>query len=744
MKFIKYKKLKIILFILFIVIAQISQSQYGNIFADESSKVYRFAGDHNHPPYEYVNNKDEFIGFNIDIIEAVAKDQNINIEIIPMEWNSAISSLNRGDIDGIIGMSKSEKREKLFDFVSPSLILEEVIFSRTENVTINTLEDLEGLKVAYQVNDKSQEHALKIRKVVAMPKEDQESALMALKNKEVDAVLGTRLVGIYHLQKNNLMDQIQVVGDPINTSEYGMVVSKDNIELHKKLEEGLINIKKDNLYDRTYNKWFRKSETTIFETIRKYKTEVIVISISISLIILFLAIYNNLLKRKVKKRTKELEKANNGLLEQQKEIYNLAYYDPITSLPNRIKFVKELDKIIEKAESGDLFAVLFLDLDRFKYVNDTLGHDNGDYILKLLSGRLNDVMGEKDLLAKAGGDEYFILHTDIQELEELIFLTSKIIDVFKEPFFIDDYEIFLTTSIGVAMYPDAGLDSGSLIRNSDLALYKAKELGGNSYYIYGKEIKSQGFDRMLLLNQLRHAVEEDQLVVHYQPQIDIKTGEMVGVEALMRWNHPEKGLLYPDKFIPLAEESGLIIGMGYWILEKACIEGKKWINKGKDIKVSVNISGKQFQQKDFVEWVMEALKIANLNPRKLILEITETIAISNIKHTITIFNKLKELGIAVAIDDFGTGYSSLSYLSEMGVNELKIDRSFIWDLETNEKNKTISNAIIVLAKELDMKVTAEGVETLEQLLILKDMDCDKVQGYYFSKPVTKEEIDKLI
>lgn len=744
MKKLTNKKIIIIISTLILIMVQIFIWPNINLFARAESKVYRFAGDYNHPPYEYINKKGEFIGFNIDIIRAIAEEQNINIEIIPMEWDKGLNSLKQDKLDGIIGMSKNQEREEYFKFVSPSLINEQVIFTSSQNVYINTLEDLEGLKVAYQTNDFNEKNISKIPKVVAIPKADQESALIALINKEVDAVLGNKLVGIYYLQKNRIVNDIQVVGEPLDITEYGIVVNKVNIELHQILEEGLASIKKDKTYNQIYDKWFRKQEATIYEMISKYKTEAVVITISTLLIILFLTGYNSLLKKQVAKRTRQLERANRELVEQQREIYNLAYFDPITSLPNRIAFVKKLDNLLENASNDELFAVLFLDLDRFKHVNDTLGHDAGDYILKLISDRLSNIIGEDDLLAKAGGDEYFILHPNMKEREDAISLVNRIIENFKEPFYIEEYELYLTTSIGVVIYPDGGLDGSSLIKNSDLALYKAKELGGNAYYIYGKEIQSQGLDRMLLLNQLRQAVEENQLVIHYQPLIDIETEGIVGLEALMRWDHPDKGLVYPDNFIPLAEESGLIIEMGYWILKKACIEVKEWVDKGRDIYVSVNISGKQFQHKNFIKEVKEALSISGLSPEKLILEITETIAISNIRYTIAILNELQKLGIAVAIDDFGTGYSSLSYLSEMGVNELKIDRSFISDIETNDKNKTISNAIIVLAKELGLQVTAEGVENLKQLSILKDMNCDKAQGYYFSKPVTKKEINKII
>ncbi len=734
-----------ILFILSLLIAQIILVSDIDVLAEGEGKVYKFAGDYNHPPYEYVDKKGEFVGFNIDIIKAIGEDQDINIEIVPMEWSYAVSSLSLGDVDGVIGMSKSKDREEKFKFISPNLIVDEVIFASSHSVSINRLEDLEGLKVGYQANDRNEENILKIPKVVAVPKVNQELALLALKNKELDAVLGTKLVGTYHLQKNKLVNEIQIVGEPINNLEYGIAIGKEDMELFQILEDGLANIKEKNIHDKIYSKWFRKGEVTLAETIKRYKREVLFFAIFIILIILFLTRYNTLLKNQVRKRTIQLERANRELVGRQKEVYHLAYFDPITSLPNRTRFIKELDDLLDRRNNLDNpFAVLFLDLDKFKHVNDTLGHETGDYILKLLSDRLSSLIKDDGMLAKVGGDEYFILYPDIEDRNEPVLLARKIIEAFKEPFYVEDYEIYLTTSIGIAVYPDAGLDSSTLIKNSDLALYKAKELGGNSYCLYGIEIKSQGLDRMLLLNQLRQAVEGDQLRIHYQPQIDMETGEIIGLEALMRWDHPDKGLLYPDEFIPLAEESGQIIEMGYWILEKSCIQVKEWVDKGKDIFISVNISGKQFQHKNFINEVLEALEISGLNPKNLILEITETIAISNIKYTIAILNKLKELGVAVAIDDFGTGYSSFSYLSEMGVNELKIDRSFIWDIENNDKNKMISNAIITLAKKLGLQVTAEGIENLEQLAILKEMNCDKAQGYYFSRPVVKEKIDELL
>lgn len=738
------KNIIISLIILTLIVLQSLLVENKNIALSKDTKVIRLAGDYNHPPYEYVDENGIFKGYNVDIINAIAHATGLDMEIIPMEWNEAILALDNKEVDGIIGMSQNEERLNKYKFTSPTVINEQIIFVNKDTMHINDIEDLAGLRVAYQKNDLNESFISQIPYVMAIPKIGQEESLIALGNGEVDAALGNKIVGIYHLQRNKMTEIIKTVGEPITTVKYGPVVLKSNEELFNVLEEGLGRIRKNRTYDKIYKKWFGEDVNYSKMIFIIYKNEILIGILSILLIFLFLYVYNKRLQKEVSKRTIELEQANEDLIKHQKEIYNLAYYDSITSLPNRLYFVEELNSIYDNIEDRtDGFGILFLDIDRFKHINDTLGHNVGDYILKLLGMRLSKLVKEGDVIARVGGDEYFILINNIND-DEIITLTKSILEDFKKPYYIRDYELYLTTSIGIAYYPDGGLDAQSLIKNADLALYKAKDLGGNSYYIYGKEIESKGFEKMMLLNLLRHAVESNQLTLHYQPQIDIITEEIIGLEALVRWNHPEKGLLYPDQFIPLAEETGLIIQMGEWILMKACMEAKEWIDKGNDIVMSVNISAKQFQNREFINEVLGVLKKSKINPKSLTLEITETTAISDMEHTLSILNKLKDLGIGVSIDDFGTGYSSFSYLNEMNVNELKIDRSFIWDIEKNNKNKMISNTIIILAKQLGLKVTAEGVENLEQLTILKEMECDIAQGYHFSKPVPKEKIDEML
>ncbi|MCK9444995.1 MAG: EAL domain-containing protein [Tissierellaceae bacterium] len=713
--------------------------------SQETKKVYRFAANRNFPPFEFLRDDGQFVGFNVDLINAICEVANIEVNIVPVEWDNLLWSLKNRDFDGALGMAQSSTRVKEYKFAIPTIEKEQVIFANKDKVHILDTEDLAGLKVAYQRGNYNEDILAEIPDVKHFPQADHKNAILMLINGQVDAVLGDKMAGIYQIQRNKATDKIIVVGNPAITTYYGIVVTKENEELLGIINEGMEIIIDNGTFDMIYGKWFGENINYINIFFEEHKFTIVAGAMVVITILVLLAMYNTSLQNEVLSRTSELELANNNLIKHQEEIYNLAYFDPITSLPNRTYFVEELNNILNKETiQGSKLAVFFLDIDKFKHINDTLGHDIGDYILKLMGNRLAKVIDKKHLIARVGGDEYYILINGYGDLNEITDFANKIIDDFKEPYFIKEYTLYLTTSIGIATYPDGGMDTNTLIKNADLALYKSKDLGGNTYYIYGEEIESKGLDRMMLLNQLRHALEYDELVLHYQPQIEISTGKIRGVEALVRWQHPEKGLLYPDEFISLAEESGIIIPMGEWILKKACVDAKRWEERGHDIVVSVNISSKQFQYRDFLNEVVNAIYVSGVNPKNLTLEITESIAISDMDHTLKILRSLRGLGISVAIDDFGTGYSSLSYLNDMNVNELKIDKSFIWDIEKNEKNKMISNTIILLAKQLGLQVIAEGVENLEQLTILEELDCHVAQGYHFYRPVPVNKIDEII
>ena len=712
---------------------------------EETPKVYSFAANRNFPPFEYLKEDGEFTGFNVDIINAIAEVTGIELQIIPMEWDNLLWSLKNKDFDGALGMAQNPERNKEYRFTIPTIEKEQVIFANRDKVHIIDIEDLSGLRVAYQRGNYNEEILAGIADIKHFPQSDHKGAILMLINGQVDVVLGDKMAGIYQIQRNKATEKIVVVGNPAISTHYGPVVTMDNEELLNILNHGLETIIDNGTFEMIYGKWFGENINNLNIFFEEHKFTIVAGGMIILTILILLALYNTSLQNEVLNRTSELEMANSNLLKHQEEIYNLAYYDSITSLPNRTYFVEELNNILKnEEETRERLAILYLDIDKFKHINDTLGHDIGDYILKLMGNRLAKLIDESHLLARVGGDEYYILINHYEDIDEITDCANTIIGDFKEPYYIKEYTLYLTTSIGIATYPDGGIDTNTLIKNADLALYKSKELGGNTYYIYGEEIESKGLERMMLLNQLRHALEYDELVIHYQPQIEIATGKIRGVEALVRWQHPEKGLLYPDEFIPLAEESGIIIPMGEWILKRACIDAKKWEDEGHEIVVSVNISSKQFQYRDFLNEVINAIYVSGINPNKLTLEITESIAISDMEHTLKILKSLKGLGISVAIDDFGTGYSSLSYLNDMNVNELKIDKSFIWDIEKNEKNRMISNTIILLAKHLGLQVIAEGVENLQQLSILEELDCHVAQGYHFYRPLPIDRIDEII
>ncbi|MDI6816015.1 MAG: PAS domain S-box protein [Actinomycetota bacterium] len=424
----------------------------------------------------------------------------------------------------------------------------------------------------------------------------------------------------------------------------------------------------------------------------------------------------------------------------------MAFYDLLTDLPNRTLLSDRLILAIANAHrSGNMMALLFLDLDRFKTINDTLGHTVGDKLLQQVADRLKGCLREGDTIARLGGDEFTLLLPQIVTVDDATSVAQKIIDVLKPPFGFDGRELHITTSIGIALYPSDGKDVQSLLKNADIALYRAKEQGRNNYQLYTPLMNAEAFERLAMEVSMRKALERQEFVVYYQPQVDLKTGAIIGMEALIRWMHPDLGLVYPAEFIPMAEETGLIVPIGEWVLRTACEQNKAWQDAGyAPIRMAVNLSCRQFQQVDLAERVARIVKETGLDPRYLELEITESVLMKDADAAVDTLNKLKKKGIYISIDDFGTGYSSLGYLKRFPIDVLKIDRSFIRELSAGTEDAAIATAIITVAHTMKLKALAEGVETLEQLELLRSLKCDSMQGFIFSRPVPAEEASRIL
>lgn len=427
-------------------------------------------------------------------------------------------------------------------------------------------------------------------------------------------------------------------------------------------------------------------------------------------------------------------------------IRHLAYFDPLTELPNRRHFQEQLEQATAWCSRSDCqLALLYIDLDRFKTANDTLGHGVGDELLKIIGQRLAQGLREGDVISRLGGDEFAVIATNIHRSEDAANVAEKIIETVRQPLIINGHELYITTSVGISLYPADTADSGELVKNADIALYQAKEKGKNTFQFYSEKTNALTLSNLQIESDLRNAIKRSELFLEFQPQIDLKTGLVYGVEALVRWQHPVHGLIPPVKFIPLAEETNLIVPIGDWVLQTACQQLKKWGDAGlPPFSMAVNLSAVQFRREGLLDSVRKALAESGVDSGRLELEITESALMKNPEEAGSILRSLMELGVKVSIDDFGTGYSSLSYLKRFPVSILKIDQSFVRDIVNSSDDQAIAEAIIALARGMDLMVIAEGVETESQLKILTLLGCDKVQGYFFSRPISPNAIVNFV
>lgn len=443
----------------------------------------------------------------------------------------------------------------------------------------------------------------------------------------------------------------------------------------------------------------------------------------------------------------------------EEKIRFLAHYDSLTGLPNRQLFLEYVSQAIFTAQrDNSKVALLYLDLDRFKRINDTLGHSAGDKLLKEIANCLGDSVRSSDIIAKAsftkkpgvtlsrlGGDEFTILLTALAEEEHAARVAHRILELLSHPVRIAGQEVYVSGSIGISIFPSDGDDVDTLLRNADVAMYHAKENGRNTFQFFSEQMNNRAMERLNIETALKKGLERNELILYYQPQIDLRTGELAGLEALVRWLHPEMGLVPPSMFIPIAEESGLIVAVGEWVMFEACRQVRQWQDEGlTPIRMAVNISGLQFKQQSLIPVVQQALRQSGIEARYLELELTESSIMQNVDQVNETLVRLKEIGVHLSVDDFGTGYSSMSYLKRFPLDALKIDRSFVMDITTDPNDAAIIKAIIALARSLGLKTVAEGVETKEQLDFLRDEKCDSIQGFFISRPVLAADLEQFL
>ena len=452
--------------------------------------------------------------------------------------------------------------------------------------------------------------------------------------------------------------------------------------------------------------------------------------------------HRNLLREKEQYK----EQLEQLLEERTAQVDRLAYYDTITHLPNRTLFEDRLAQAVALARSsGQTLAVLFISLDQFKKVNDTLGHGPGDTLLREFAERLKSCIAQTDTVARFGNDEFALLRTQIEGAEDVIETIGSLSQVLKFAFELDGQELFATASVGISLFPFDGEDGQTLLKNAGAALYKAKRSGGANYQFYTADIHDRASRRLSLETTLRRAIQNQEFIIHYQPRVSVDTLEITGVEALVRWQHPQLGLISPAEFIPLAEDTGLIIPIGKWVLSQACLQNKRWQNQGfAPIRMAVNISARQLHDQDFAGTVISVLKDTDLEPQHLELELTESSIMQNADLAAHVLSRLKSMGINISIDDFGTGFSSLASLKRLPIDALKIDKSFVSEAPSEPDDAALVRAIITLAHNLRLKVIAEGVETEEQLRLLDLLRCDEIQGFLFSKPLPADALVSLL
>lgn len=691
-------------------------------------------------------------GIAIDVIQWVAERERWHITYVPDAWDGLIDRLDKGDIDVIVGMAYSEERAKKYLFSRQSLLGNWGMVFRHADERIHSLPDLKGKRVALMRSGTHSQALLELSAQFDAPfipvyVDSYAQVMEAIVRRQADAGVVNRVFAALHSQEPGLV-VTDIVFNPIFV--HYASPGQGNPVFMQAIDRHLAALKADpeSAYYDSLRTWLEAAPAG--KTPRWLPW---VAAIGAGLLVLVLAVAG-LLRSQVRRQTSELQRRAELLqveIEQreqaQQHLNQLVYFDSLTRLPNREGFSIEIEQALAGVEGSDKrLALLFIDIDRLKNVNDGLGHGAGDILLQQVAARLQSVLRSHDYLSRFGGDEFVVIVSDIEKTHDAERVAVRLLESLSVPIQVATTQVYSTASVGIAVYPDDARTAEALLKHADTAMYQAKEQGGNRFMFYQAQQTERVVERLTLETRLRQALERDELVLHYQPIVSLDSRRVVGVEALIRWMDPEKGLVMPGAFVSTAEDTGLIVPMGEWVLEAGCAQLKAWQQQGKagDMILAVNVSTRQFEGRRLVKSVEQALARTGLAAASLELEITENVMLIMNDDVRASLDSLREMGVRLSLDDFGTGYSSLSYLKQLPFHALKVDRSFVSRIPGQVGDMQIVTTILALAKGLDLQVIAEGIETPDQFDFLRELGCEYGQGYMMSRPVPADDLVALL
>lgn len=729
-------KLVVTLSLLFVGFSQLTAHEY----TDTGRPLLRI-GVWNNPPLVLQDADGQWSGISIDVLKSIAAEHGWKLTLVPGSFSEHLENLNDHKIDLLTSIAYSSTRAEKYAFTQQPLISNWGLVYAQPGSKIGSLIDLDGKRVAVMeknIHDTAFRSLIEkfgVR-VTIIEKASFRDVMMSVQNGEADAGVVNRLFGATNASKYELVET-GIIFNPINI-HYAAPRNGHN-DILQVIDEELVAYKAnpESIYYQAIQRYMHILPKSQFPS---WFVWLVIGLLGSLLLMLFI---NMILRKKVAVRTRELQIEVDERRQAQEWLDRLAFYDTVTGLPNRVSFYENMKVAIAGAKRKGLkVALLFVDLDRFKTINDSLGHDVGDELIVHVADRLRGCLRQEDMINRFGGDEFVAILPNIDDIINIHEIAGRMLESLSSPIDVGVAEIYTSASIGVALYPDDDLSSEGLLKNADIAMYHAKAQGGNNYQFYNEDLSKHVHKRLSLETRLRQALENDELILHYQPIIELSTQKPVGVEALLRWEDPERGMIAPDEFISVAEETGIIIPFGEWVLEQACAQLKQWQDQGLGkLCLAVNVSVRQFEHHRIHESVINALNKSGLDAVQLELEITEGIFINVKKNVRDVLEKLRGEGVSLSIDDFGTGYSSLSYLKQLPINTLKIDRSFVKDIPDDKDDMQIANTIMMMAHGLDLDVVAEGIETEEQLQFFTRRGCTRAQGYFIARPQPPEEVE---